>query len=469
MEVHIFFLPLLAPGHMLPMLDMARLFADRGVRATMVTTPANATLLLPTIDRSGPNLNLLTIPFSSAVAGLPDGVENLTAFPIPDVTPAFIKALDLLEPPFRRLLDDHHPDCIISDIAYTWSSDIAADFGIPRLVFQGMGFLSLIITGVLSNFKTHEAVAGDDEPFVVPMIPHEIKLTRSQLPTYVSNPDGNIEKMAEAQRRSYGMVMNSFYELEAEYVEFLKSAWRTRVWLVGPVSLRNQDLLDQAARGSEAPAPTVSDHCLNWLDSKEPGSVLYVCFGSMGRFTSTQLHEMASGLQASGHPFIWVVKSSGESTPTVDGEKGLVINGWAPQVLILSHPAVGGFMTHCGWNSSMEGVTAGVPMITWPLFAEQFFNEKLIVDVLRIGVSAGLKRSCMEAEERGVVGGEEIEMAVKRLMGGDEEAMERKKRAKEMAEKAKMAVSEGGSSYRDISALIEELVEFKKNKAEENK
>ncbi|KAM0944254.1 putative UDP-glucuronosyl/UDP-glucosyltransferase, UDP-glycosyltransferase family [Dioscorea sansibarensis] len=463
MELHIFFLPLLAPGHMLPMVDMACLFADRGVSCTIVTTPANATNLRSTIDRSGPNLNLLTIPFSSAIAGLPDGVENLTGLPIPDITPAFVKALDLLESPFRSLLSDHHPDCIISDITYSWSSDVAAEFGIPRLVFQGMGFFSLILTGILSLLKTHETVAGDDEPFIVPMIPHEIKLMRSELPTYILKPNDDIHRMAKAQGKSYGMVMNTFYELEAEYVELLKMSWRTRVWLVGPVSLRNQGLLDQSARGNQAPAH-VSDKCLKWLDSKEPGSVLYVCFGSMGKFTSTQMREMASGLLGSGHQFVWVVKSSGE-TPVVDEDKGLVVNGWAPQLLILNHPAVGGFMTHCGWNSSLEGITAGVPMITWPLFAEQFFNEKLIVEVLRVGVSVGFKQSCMDTERRRVVKGEEIELSVKRLMGGEMEATERKKRAKELGKKAKMAASQGGSSHGDMSGLIQELVELKANKA----
>ncbi|KAH7682743.1 UDP-glucuronosyl/UDP-glucosyltransferase protein [Dioscorea alata] len=455
MELHIFFLPMLTPGHLLPMVDMARLFADRGVRATIVTTPSNATNV-----RSGPNLNILTIPFSSAFTGLPDGVENLTSLPTPEIPPAFVKALDLLESPFRKLLSDHHPDCIISDIFYSWSSDVAAEFGIPRLVFQGMGFFSLILTGILSQLKTHETVTGDDEPFIVPMIPHEIKLMRSELPTYILKPNDDIHRMAKTQGKSYGMVMNTFHELEAEYVELLKMSWHMRVWLVGPVSLCNQGLLDH---GSEAPAH-VSDQCLKWLDSKEPGSVLYVCFGSLGKFTAMQMHEMASGLLGSGHQFIWVVKSSGE-TPVVDEEKGLVVNGWAPQVLILNHPSVGGFMTHCGWNSSLEGITAGVPMITWPLFAEQFFNEKLIVEVLRVGVSVGFKQCCMDMERRVVVKGEVIEVAVKRLMGGEVEAVERKKRAKELSKMAKMAVGQGGSSHSDTSALIQELVDLKANKA----
>ncbi|PON82023.1 UDP-glucuronosyl/UDP-glucosyltransferase [Trema orientale] len=115
-------------------------------------------------------------------------------------------------------------------------------------------------------------------------------------------------------------------------------------------------------------------------------------------------------------------------------------------------------MTHCGWNSTLEGVSAGVPMLTWPMSAEQFFNEKLITDVLRIGVQVGSKEWTSWNEEKKVlVGGESVEVAVKRLMGGGEEAAITRKRAGELKEKAKRAVEEGGSSYAGVDALISEL------------
>ncbi|KAK2989636.1 hypothetical protein RJ640_019355 [Escallonia rubra] len=120
----------------------------------------------------------------------------------------------------------------------------------------------------------------------------------------------------------------------------------------------------------------------------------------METFTTSQLYEMAMGLEASEQQFIWVVRRGKEEEEEkwLPGgfeervkDRGLILRGWAPQVLILNHEAVGGFVTLCGWNSTLEGVCAGVPMVTWPVFAEQFYNEKLITYVLRTGVAVGSK------------------------------------------------------------------------------
>ncbi|XP_020267494.1 UDP-glycosyltransferase 73E1-like [Asparagus officinalis] len=144
------------------------------------------------------------------------------------------------------------------------------------------------------------------------------------------------------------------------------------------------------------------------------------------------------------------------------GEKGLVLRGWVPQVAILRHPAIGGFLTHCGWNSCLEGITAGLPMITWPQFSEQFVNERFLVDVLKIGVSVGAKVCSGSEEKRTLVKAEEVTKAVNEVMGDGEEAEERRKRAKGLAAMAREAMEEGGSSYAEMSRLILELRDLKK-------
>lgn len=131
--------------------------------------------------------------------------------------------------------------------------------------------------------------------------------------------------------------------------------------------------------------------------------------------------------------------------------RGLIICGWAPQVLILDHPAIGGFLTHCGWNSLLEGVASGLPMVTWPLGAEQFYNEKLVTQALKTGVSVGVTR--MSKDGGDLISREKVEKAVREVMVGEE----MRKHAKELAEMAKDAVKEGGSSDIELDRLMEEL------------
>jgi len=184
----------------------------------------------------------------------------------------------------------------------------------------------------------------------------------------------------------------------------------------------------------------------------------------MANFNDSQLMEIAMGLEASQQQFIWVVKreknDGGKEEWLPEGfekgveGKGLIIRGWAPQVLILDHEAVGGFVTHCGWNSTLEGVAAGVPMVTWPVSAEQFYNEKLVTQVLRIGVGVGAQQWVRFLGDS--IRREAIEKGLLRIMVG-EEAEEMRSRARELGKMANRAVEEGGSSYSDLNALIDDL------------
>ncbi|KAJ8530057.1 hypothetical protein K7X08_036892 [Anisodus acutangulus] len=138
-------------------------------------------------------------------------------------------------------------------------------------------------------------------------------------------------------------------------------------------------------------------------------------------------------------------------------EKGLIIRGWAPQVLILDHKAIGAFVTHCGWNSTLEGISAGLPMVTWPVFAEQFFNEKLVTEVLRTGVGVGSvkwQKTCSEGVKK-----EAIAKAIKRVMMG-EEAEGFRSRAIAYKEMPRQAVEGGGLSYTGLTTLLQEISSY---------
>ncbi|KAK9286791.1 hypothetical protein L1049_015196 [Liquidambar formosana] len=480
-QLHVFFFPLMAHGHMIPTTDMAKLFAARGVKATIVTTPLNVPLFFKTIQRAkdlGIKLDIKTIKLPTVEAGLPEGCENLDmVLDSAETFGRFFKATAMLQQPLEQLLQEHRPDCLVADMFFPWATDSAAKFGIPRLVFHGICFFSMCASEIMRLYEPQKKVSSDTEPFVIPNLPDEIKLTRMQLPGFARGINEEVDfatllaRAIESELESYGVVANSFYELEPAYADYFRQGQSyecegnilgRKAWHIGPVSLCYKNADDKAGRGKEA---SIDEHeCLKWLDLKKPDSVVYVCFGSTSEFPASQLHEIAMGLEASGQQFIWVVRRG--KTEDVEEEwlpqgfeermkgKGLIIRGWAPQVLILDHQAVGGFVTHCGWNSTLEGVSAGLPMVTWPVFAEQFYNEKLVTQILRIGVGVGAQQWARMVGDS--VKREAIEQAVKRIMVG-EEAEEMRSTAKELGKMARRAVEEEGSSWADLNALIEEL------------
>ncbi|CAB4290533.1 unnamed protein product [Prunus armeniaca] len=473
-EFHIFLFPFMAYGHMIPVSDMANLFAAQGVKTTIITTPLNA----PTFSKATRSrktnsgrieVQIKTIKFPSQEAGLPEGCENLESLPTPEFANNFSKALGLLQEPLERLLLEDQPSCLVADMFFPWATDAAAKFGIPRLVFHGTSFFTLAASDCVRRYQPFKNMSSDSEPFVIPNLPGEIKMTRAQVPYFlkenIENDFTQLMKQAhDSEVGSYGIVVNSFYELEPVYADYYRKILGRKAWHIGPLSLCNRDNEEKSYRGKEV---SIDEHeCLKWLNSKKPNSVVYVCFGSMARFSNSQLKEIAAGLEATRLEFIWVVRR-GKNDDDVGKEdwlpegfeermegKGLIIRGWAPQVLILDHGAVGGFVTHCGWNSTLEGIAAGLPMVTWPVSAEQFYNDKLVTQVLKIGVGVGDQK--WVRVEGDSVKREAIEKAVTQIMVG-EEAEEMRSRSKGLAEQARGVIEKGGSSHFDLNALIEEL------------
>nr|BAF49308.1 putative glycosyltransferase [Eustoma grandiflorum] len=470
-QLHIFFFPFLAHGHMLPTIDMAKLFSSRGVKATLITTPYHNPMFTKAIESTrnlGFDISVRLIKFPSIEVGLPEGIESSDQISSEDLRPKFLDGCNLLQEPLEQLLQEYRPHALVADMFFYWANDSAAKFGIPRLLFHGSSYFAMSATDSIKRHKPYQNLSSDSDIFVVPDLPHEIKLTRGQIS--VEEREGIETEMTkfwklilDSESKCYGVVMNSFYELEPDYVNHYKNVMGKRSWHVGPLLLCKKEFgEDVSQRGKESAINT--RECLKWLNSKNPNSIVYICFGSMSNFTVAQLHEIAIGLELSGQEFIWVVRKCADEEDKakwfpkgfedrIKG-KGLIIIGWAPQLMILEHESVGAFVTHCGWNSTLEGVCAGVPMVTWPMFAEQFYNEKLVTDVLRTGVAVGSQQWGRVNKE--TLKREAISKAICRVLVG-EEAAEMRSKAKELKEMAKRAVEEGGSSYSDLSALFEEL------------
>nr|GMC78419.1 scopoletin glucosyltransferase-like [Ipomoea batatas] len=470
-QLHVFFFPVMAHGHMIPTLDMAKLFASRGVKATIITTPLNQPVFSKAVDKYtqlGFQIEIRLLEFPAVEAGLPESCQRLDQVPGDDGLPRFFKACAMLQPSLEDLLQELRPDCLVADMFFPWATKAAAKFDIPRLIFHGTSYLALCAMQSLRVYKPFNDVSSDSEAFIIPNLPHELKLTKLQVSPFerieVENPMSEfMRRVRESEETSYGVIFNSFYELEPDYAEHYKNVLGRRAWSVGPLSLYNRDVEDKAQRGKKS---AIDEHeCLKWLDSKNPHSVVYICFGSVANFAPSQLHEMAMGIEASGMDFVWVIRNKREEDngsekwmPEGFEERtkgrGLIIRGWAPQVLILDHEAVGAFVTHCGWNSTLEGVSAGVPMVTWPVFAEQFVNEKLMTDILGTGTGVGSKE--WKRVDSDGVKREAIAEAIKKVMMS-EESEEMRSRAKAMKDKAKKTIEEGGSSYLGLSSLLDEL------------
>ncbi|CAO2839469.1 unnamed protein product [Amaranthus hypochondriacus] len=476
-KLHFVLFPLMAPGHMIPIIDIAKLLAKEDIIVTIVTTPVNASRFESTIERAikgGLDIRVSILSFPWKEFGLPEGCENVDLLPSLSYNINFIEAAAKLQEPMENLLQELEPtpSCLISDLGFTWTTEVARKFNIPRVVFNGTSCFSLLSLHNLITYDMLGSVKSDTDSFIVPGLPDSIELTRTQVPNAVHHAGHPLRvEMRKAESEAFGMLVNSFEELESEYYNRYKEAkGKNTIWCVGPVSLCNQDQLDKEQRGNKAAVSV--EQCMQWLESQKPKSVVYACLGSLCNFDSSQIMELALGLEASKQPFILAVRGGHnqhevERLIEEDGLKkrvegrGLIIMGWAPQVLILAHPSIGGFLTHCGWNSTLEGISSGVPLITCPLFSEQFLNSKFVVQVLKVGININIENPRMNPGEEAriiTLKKECVKQAIQIVMDDGKEGKELRERAERLAERARKAVEEGGSSNTGLRLMIQDVV-----------
>nr|GLL23713.1 scopoletin glucosyltransferase-like [Ipomoea trifida] len=325
-ELHVFFFPLMAQGHMIPTLDMAKLFASRGVKATIITTPANQPVFSKPADKYtqlGFQIQIRLLEFPAVEVGLPEDCQSVDKIPSVEARPRFFKACAMLQEPLEQILRETRPDCLVADMFFPWATNAAAKFDIPRLIFHGTSQLSLCAVHSLRIHKPFKNVSSDSELFTIPNLPHGLKLTRSQVSPFERNEFESpmteiMSRVRESEETSYGVIFNSFYELEPDYAEHYKNVLGIRAWSVGPLSLYNRDVEDKAERGKKS---AIDEHeCLEWLDSKNPHSVVYICFGSVANFAPSQLHELALGIEDSGMDFVLELELGRKSGRTEEGQ-----------------------------------------------------------------------------------------------------------------------------------------------------
>ncbi|XP_057959798.1 anthocyanidin 3-O-glucosyltransferase 2-like [Malania oleifera] len=362
----------------------------------------------------------------------------------------------------------------VVDMFCTPMIDVGDEFGVPSYLFYTSGACAL---GLYFNLQDlHDELGLDpaelkdsDElsiPCFVNPVPAEALPTAAR--DKVNGGSSAFIGRARSYRRAKGIMVNTFMELEAHVLQSILGEGKTKIPTVYPVG----PILGPVNEPSNEVGST---KIMKWLDAQPPLSVVFLCFGSMGSFGVDQVKEIAGGVENSGYRFLWSLrKPPPKNTLPLPGENasppeevlpegfmertadiGRII-GWAPQVAILSHPSIGGFVSHCGWNSTLESVWCGVPIATWPMYAEQRINAFQMVKELGLSVEITLdyKKELWKESSR-IVGATDIERGIRVVM---EEDSAIRAKVKEMKEKSRKTLLEGGSSYASLGRFIDDVI-----------
>ncbi|KAK1375242.1 Glycosyltransferase [Heracleum sosnowskyi] len=360
----------------------------------------------------------------------------------------------------------------VVDLLSVTIMDIGDELSVPTYVYcpAGANFLSLGLhfQSLRDDHNNDLTEFNNSDKFLnVPSFSKPVPA--KVLPSMLLDKEGGSDLMLGIFKRfrdAKGIIINSFVELESLAFHSLAADPKVpKVYSVGPI-------LNVAGEGHDA--DEVKD-ILGWLDCQPPSSVVFLCFGSFGGFHDNQLKETAVALESSGHRFLWSIRPPlarlKTSYPNLDeilpsgflertASIGKVI-GWAPQVTVLSHNAVGGFVSHCGWNSTMESTWHGVPIATWPIYAEQPLNAFELVHELGLAIEVEMEYSNeFSMVNNGIVKAKELEVVIRKLML-DENASQIRKKVNKMKELCRVAVAENGSSYASLGQLVEDIIQGK--------
>ncbi|KAL4588668.1 hypothetical protein LXL04_001560 [Taraxacum kok-saghyz] len=435
-------------GHINPMLRLGKLLASKGLHVTLATNdPALK-------NRSSVNGGVHLEYFSD---GLPDDHERLNG----DIDKFMVSLGEFGPGNLSELIRSSGRKfaCLINNTFVPWVADVAAELELPCAMLWIQACTAYHVYNCfynrLNEFPTENNL---DMSVNLPGLP---SLRSEDLPSFVlpSNTmftlDGLLKDVFYNLHKYKWMLGNSFMELEKDVITAVNDAGLP-FWPVGPLVPANLfgkvDSIDGDLKGLNKFKSANDSNCLEWLDKQQPASVVYISFGTLVFSSKKHIESIATGLKISKRPFLWVVKlPEKQETQQFEileeiKEQGLIVR-WSPQTAVLSHPSVGCFLSHCGWNSLIESVTAGVPMIVCPQWTDQPTNAKLVTDIWGIGVK--LSRNL-----EGVFDGEDVAGCVEEILSGSR-SEEFRKNGAELKRAAREAVADGGSSDKNIQLFVD--------------
>ncbi|GFZ06432.1 UDP-glucosyl transferase 88A1 [Actinidia rufa] len=444
MEGAIVLYPSPAIGHLISMVELGKLllkhYPSLSIKVLITTLPFNTGSTAPYINRVSATTTSITFHHLPTIS-----LSNSNSSPHHE-TLAF-EVLRLNNPYVHQALVSISKNCtvraLIMDVFCTPALSVAVELNIPAYYFftSGACFLDALLYLPTIHRSTTKSLKDLNTNLEFPGLP-PIPSTDMAKPILDRN-DEAYERILNASNhlpKSAGIIVNTFELLEPRAIKTISDGLcvpdeptTPPLYCIGPL----------IATDNRTSGDGGSHDCLKWLNSQRSQSVVFLCFGSLGLFSADQLKEIAVGLERSGQRFLWVVRSP----PAEDQSKGLVVKSWAPQVAVLNHDSVAGFVTHCGWNSALEAICAGVPMVAWPLYAEQRFNRVVLVEEMKLALP-------MNESEDGFVSAAEVEKRIRELMDS-EEGNSVRMQVLAMKAAAEAAMSEGGSSRVALSKFVE--------------
>ncbi|XP_060196640.1 UDP-glycosyltransferase 92A1-like [Lycium barbarum] len=413
---HIVLFPFMAQGHIIPFLALAFKIIQKGYQITFISSPLNIKKLKSSLQKNH-SIQFLEIPFNSTEHGLPPDTEITDSLPY-NLAFKLLEVSPSLEPNFRKILSDlvdvkigffkKPPICVIADFFFGWSAKVTHEFGIFHAIFCAAGGFGVACYYSMWLNLPHRHT--DKLEFILPDFQEAGKFHVTQLSPSLAIADGNDPyshfqlKNLPTWENSDGVLFNTVEEFEKMGLMYFRRKLCIPIWAIGPILFQENDRVSTPRKEPGLPL----EKCKEWLDRKEEKSVLYICFGSQNTISASQMVQLAKALDGLEINFIWVVRPPLGFDVNADfkpeewlpegfiqknqenEQRGLIVLNWAPQVEILIHESTGGFLSNCGWNSVLESLINGVPLIGWPMAADQFFNAKFLEE--EVGVCVEMAR-----------------------------------------------------------------------------
>ncbi|XP_052186625.1 UDP-glucosyltransferase 29-like [Diospyros lotus] len=440
-SIRVLMMPWLAHGHVSPYLELAKKLAERNFIVFFCSTPINLTSNNKKLSGMSDNpkysgsIHPVELHLPSSLE-LPPQHHTTKGLP-PRLMPALKQAFDAASPGFSALLRTLNPDVVVYDFSQKWVADSASSLNIPAVQF-------LTLSPSFVSFFLH-LCENPGEGFPFPEI-HVPEYLQDKLKAFVRSGDPEMVRFVESLKKSSDLVLiKSSREIEGKYMNYLSSLVDKKIQ---PVGMLVQDPVDQ--EGDE-------EEIMDWLKNKEEASTVFVSFGSEYFLSTEEIEEIALGLELSSANFIWVVRFLSSEKISVSeallpegfikrvGERGKIVPGWAPQAKILKHPSIGGFVSHCGWNSVLESMSFAVPIVALPMHLDQPLNA-ILVEAIGVGLEVIRDRS-------GKINGEELGRVIKQVVV-EKKGIQMSCKARELRKKVAMKEDE------EMDEAVQELVKL---------